>query len=180
MINCYILCKEDDIFNSIVNKVFERKPEFRDFLCIGNVVNEYKSIKENKIKIEIKFSLLKEMKKKKRKKVQIARQETITSKLIIQITIIKNFKKEDIIDEKKNLIILQFLSMAQNIHHSILCKKDEIFSRVIERLLDKYPNYKIKKLAFIVKGSVINENLSVEENNLLDNDIVTVLEIDEY
>ena len=54
MINCYILCKEDDIFNSIVNKVYERKPEFREygnyFLWGGNVVNEYKSIKENKIK----------------------------------------------------------------------------------------------------------------------------------
>ena len=70
--------------------------------------------------------------------------------------------------------------MGQIMHHSILCKKDEIFSRIIERLLDKYPNYKIKKLAFMAKARVINENLSVEENNLLDNDIVTVLEIDEY
>ena len=48
--------------------------------------------------------------------------------------------------------------MGQIMHHSILCKKDEIFSRVIERLLDKYPNYKIKKLTFIVKGRIINEN----------------------
>ena len=49
MINCYILCNEDDIFNSIVNKVFEKKPEFKEygnyFLCSGNVVNEYKSLK---------------------------------------------------------------------------------------------------------------------------------------
>ena len=38
----------------VVNKVFEREPKFKEnfnfFLCNGNRINEYKSLKENNIK----------------------------------------------------------------------------------------------------------------------------------
>ena len=49
-----IICKNTDIFNIIVNKIFEREPKFKEnfnyFLCNGNRVNEYKSLDENNIK----------------------------------------------------------------------------------------------------------------------------------
>ena len=49
-----IICKNTDIFNVIVNKIFEREPKFKEnfnyFLCNGNRVNEYKSLDENNIK----------------------------------------------------------------------------------------------------------------------------------
>ena len=51
---CAALCKETDIFNTVVNKVFEKKPSFRRnvnyFLCAGKKINDYQSIKDNKIK----------------------------------------------------------------------------------------------------------------------------------
>ena len=54
VLKCAVLCKSTDIFNIIVNKVFEREPKFREnfnyFLCGGNRINEYKSMKDNKIK----------------------------------------------------------------------------------------------------------------------------------
>ena len=53
-INHFIICNEDEIFNSIVNKIFEVKKVFKKygniFLCNGNTINEYKSLKENKLK----------------------------------------------------------------------------------------------------------------------------------
>ena len=53
-INCFALCNEKDIFNSVFNKVFEKKPEFRNqksyFICNANRVNVYKSLWENNIK----------------------------------------------------------------------------------------------------------------------------------
>ena len=49
-----IICKSSDIFNGVVNKIFEREPKFREnlyfFLCNGTRVNEYRSLKDNKIK----------------------------------------------------------------------------------------------------------------------------------
>ena len=53
IIRCAALCKITDYFNSVVNKLFERAPEFREyaniFLCNGNKINDYKSLKDNKI-----------------------------------------------------------------------------------------------------------------------------------
>ena len=98
MINCYILCKEDDIFNSIVNKVFERKPEFREygnyFLCGGNVVNEYKSIKENKIKDKNTILLIKRDEEEEVEEEKSSNNQAGNNNIKIQITIIKNYKKK--------------------------------------------------------------------------------------
>ena len=53
-LRCAIICKNTDIFNVIVNKIFEREPKFKEnfnyFLCNGSRVNEYKSLDENNIK----------------------------------------------------------------------------------------------------------------------------------
>ena len=54
LLRCGIICKNTDIFNVIVNKIFEKKPKFKEnfnfFLCNGNRINEYKSLDENNIK----------------------------------------------------------------------------------------------------------------------------------
>ena len=51
---CTTQCKETDIFNTVVNKVFDKIPSFRRkvsyFLCAGRKINDYQSIKDNKIK----------------------------------------------------------------------------------------------------------------------------------
>jgi hypothetical protein len=53
-INCVVICKNDTIFNNVINKVFEKKPKFKDlrnvFIGNGKTFNEYKSLKENNIK----------------------------------------------------------------------------------------------------------------------------------
>ena len=53
-LQCSVVCKETDIFNTVVNKVFRMEPRFKEnfnyFLCNGNRINDYKSIKDNNIK----------------------------------------------------------------------------------------------------------------------------------
>ena len=53
-INCVVICKNDTIFNNVINKVFEKEPKFKDlrniFIGNGKTFNEYKSLKENNIK----------------------------------------------------------------------------------------------------------------------------------
>jgi len=53
-INYAILCKNTDKFNFIVNKMLEKEPSLLEkgfyFLCNGTKINEYKNIKDNKLK----------------------------------------------------------------------------------------------------------------------------------
>ena len=55
-IQCIVICKKTEIFNNVINKVFEKNPVFKNysnyFLCNGSIVYEYKSLEENKIKDE--------------------------------------------------------------------------------------------------------------------------------
>ena len=54
IIKCIAICKKTDIFNSVVNKIYETKPEFKEhryhFLGNGMIFSEYKSFEENNIK----------------------------------------------------------------------------------------------------------------------------------
>ena len=52
-LNFIAICTKDEIFNTVVNKIFEKIPEFKDynnyFLGNGNKIKEYKSLEDNKI-----------------------------------------------------------------------------------------------------------------------------------
>lgn len=54
LLNCKVLCNINDRFNAIVNKVIEKEPSIIEkvgfFLCNGNKINEYMTIKDNKLK----------------------------------------------------------------------------------------------------------------------------------
>ena len=51
--NCNILCRINDIFNTIMNIIVEKEPSLTEkigfFLCKGYKINEYKNIKDNEI-----------------------------------------------------------------------------------------------------------------------------------
>ena len=47
-----------------------------------------------------------------------------------------------------------------------MCKKSEIFSNVEKKLIDKFPDYKNKKLFYIQNGKVIDKEKSLEENGV--------------
>ena len=54
LLSCKVLCKSSDKFNTIVNTIFDKVPRFIEipifFLCNGNKINEYKTIKDNGLK----------------------------------------------------------------------------------------------------------------------------------
>ena len=54
LLNCKVSCKSSNIFNTVMNVIFEKEPSFIEkvgyFLCNGNKINEYKTIKQNEIK----------------------------------------------------------------------------------------------------------------------------------
>ena len=55
-VNYLVRCKNDDRFNMVVNKILEKELTIIEkgfiFLCKGNKINEYKTIKDNNLKDE--------------------------------------------------------------------------------------------------------------------------------
>ena len=56
LLNYAIRCKTNNIFSYIVTKILERERSYVEkgfyFLCSGNKINEYKTVKENHLKNE--------------------------------------------------------------------------------------------------------------------------------
>ena len=65
------------------------------------------------------------------------------------------------------IISVLFISTDGRINYAITCKKAEIFSNVEKRLIDKFPEYKNKKLFYIQSGKVIDKEKSLEENKII-------------
>ena len=56
LLDCKAACMSNDRFNKIVNEILEKEPSLLEqvgygyFLCNGDKVNEYKTLKDNGIK----------------------------------------------------------------------------------------------------------------------------------
>ena len=54
VIQCIVICKKTEILNSVINKVFEKNPKFKEYsnylLGNGGKLKEYQSLEENNIK----------------------------------------------------------------------------------------------------------------------------------
>ena len=98
---------------------------------------------------------------------------------------IKELEKE--IEKYKNycllpgekLITIKFISTDQNINFDTFAKKTDIFSKLEASLYEKYPKYKDTENYFLVNGKKLNRNRTLEENNIKDNDILTLGVFDE-
>ena len=81
--------------------------------------------------------------------------------------------------EGEKMICILFSSYDQKIISPIICKNNDIFSAVELKLYEIYPKYAEKELYFLVNGSKVNRNKSLEFNNIHDHDTIVVNEIEE-
>ena len=148
------------------------------------------SIKEfNKI-IKDKENVINDEKKKNEKLIkkiklleQICNKDTNLKKVLEIMEDLKEKEKE--IKELKNklpfelskgekLISVNFISFQEDIVLPVICKNTSDFLSLENLFYDKYPEYKNSKKQFSINGNKINENKSLEENNILDNSIITI------
>ena len=88
---------------------------------------------------------------------------------------IKELKLHKLSDlEKGEIMILIFTTLEKNFYYPIICEKTDIFKSVENKFYEKYPAYKESKNIFTAKGININENKSLEENKIENNDIITL------
>ena len=78
------------------------------------------------------------------------------------------------ISSGEKIISIVFISFDENIVFPILCKNTDIFSFVENKFYEKYSEYKNLDNYFLLNGKRINENISLDENKIKNNDIITI------
>ena len=70
------------------------------------------------------------------------------------------------------LLPIIFQSVDSKIHYAIICKNTDRFNMIENILYDKYPEYIEYENYFLVNGSKINKNKTIEQNNIKYSDII--------
>ena len=75
-------------------------------------------------------------------------------------------KKVESSDKKEKPIVINFLSMDENIHFPVVCYNSDNFSEITKNLYNEYPELNEKDFYFICDGAIINNSATVEQNKL--------------
>ena len=73
-------------------------------------------------------------------------------------------------------VVIHFISTDSTVNFSWVCKTNDIFSYIEEKLYLEYPELKYKKLFFLSNGTLVNRALSLEENKIKDDNVIVLNE----
>ena len=76
------------------------------------------------------------------------------------------------LSEKEELISIIITTFDENININFLCKNTDKFMKIEKDFYNKYPQYKKLDNYFTNNGNKINPDLSLDENNIKNNDII--------
>ena len=77
------------------------------------------------------------------------------------------------LNDGERIMSLNFKSVDKKIlNFSIICKNTDVFKNIEIKLYNKFPQYYITDNYFTVCANKINKNLTLEENNIQDNDVI--------
>lgn len=94
-------------------------------------------------------------------------------KLVNEIKEIKSTSPIELIPGEKFINII-LKSSDENILYPILCKNTDKFKKIEDIFYDKFPDYQNKENYFIVNNNNIQKNKNLEDNNINNNDIITI------
>ena len=145
-----------------------------------NKINELESIiKElnfqliEKDKLLDKLKIKKDKLKEKYKEIKII-SNTKENKIIELENEIKIFRNYYNFSSYEKLISIKFISINQDINFTVIAKNTDDFIKIEKILYEKYPKYKDSENFFLVNGSNIDRNRTLEENKIRNNDILTL------
>ena len=145
-----------------------------------NKINELENIiKELNNQLIEKDKLLQEEKIKndnlnKKIKEIISNDEIKTNKIKELENEIKLFRTYYKFSSNEKLISIKFISDNQDIDFSVITKNTDYFTKIENMLYEKYPKYKSSKNYFLVNKTKIDRNMTLEENKIRNNEILTI------
>ena len=74
----------------------------------------------------------------------------------------------------EKILTIIFMSIDESIIFPIVCKNTDIFCIIENKFYQKYSEYKDLDTYFFSNGKKINKNKSLDENNIKNNDIITI------
>ena len=86
-----------------------------------------------------------------------------------------NILPNPFIIENSSEFYVKFISPDPYINTKIPCSRTDKFSKVKEKLFQKYPEVKYKNVAFIHCASRIKEFLTIGENNINNGDKILII-----
>ena len=92
---------------------------------------------------------------------------------------IKLFRKFYNFLPEEKLLSLKVISVDQQIDYDIISKNTELFSKIEGDLYNKYENYRFTENYFLVNGNKINRHLNLKDNNIRNNDTLTLCIMEE-
>ena len=148
-----------------------------------NKINELeKYIKELESKIKEKDRIINKEKiknenlNKKLKELQNISNNNLDINNILELkNEIKLFREYYNFSEGEKLISIKFISSEQDIDYSLITKNTEKFHKIEGILYEKYPKYMETNNYFLVGGNRINRNKTIEQNNIKNNDVITLI-----
>ena len=150
----------------------------KDYKIKINNLENY--IKELQIKLEEKEKIINKEKIKNdnlNKKIKELENISNNNSIIKDIKELENeiklFKSYCKFSEEEKLISIKFISVEQNIDYSLISKKTEKFIKIEASLYEKYPKLEIDNY-FNAYGKRINRNKTLEQNNINNNDIISL------
>ncbi len=87
---------------------------------------------------------------------------------------IKLFREYYKFSPGEELISISFTSIFQDIKFTIIEKNTTCFTDIEKILYSKYQKYKEFENYFLANGQKINRNLTLKENNIKNNDVITL------
>ena len=75
----------------------------------------------------------------------------------------------------EKILTIIFITFDESIIFPIMCKNTDMFYTIEKKFYQKYSEYKDLDNYFISNGEKINKNKSLDENNIKNNDIITIL-----
>ena len=174
IVNNKVECKVSKEENK--NRIENQNKEY-----INKINKLEKNIKELESKIKEKNRIINEEKIKnenlnqKIKELQNISNNNLDINNIIELkNEIKLFRGYNNFSEGEKLILINFASSEQDIKYSLIIKNTEIFSQIETMLYKKYPKYTETENYFLVSGNKINKHKTLQDNNIKNNDIITL------
>ena len=136
-INWSLACNDSDVFETIEKKLYNKFPELK---------KEYYFFANGDV-IE---------------KSKTLKQNKINNETIILFRAMD----EEGINERDKLIAVIFNTIDKTINYSMPCYTHDIFSKVENKLYERFPKLKRKNLDFNANEKIINKNMTLEQNNI--------------
>jgi hypothetical protein len=84
------------------------------------------------------------------------------------------------VNPNEKIMAVNFVSMGSQVitNYNIICKNTDLFVDIEKKMYQDYPQFKEMETYFTVGARKINRFKTIEENNIKNNDVISVFTID--